>query len=1158
LFNQNSTLTLSQTTLTENLAPTGSGLLNQNSQTTINNSIIWENHPLGGNAGAQIVDDANSQSTVNYSIVQGGWTGEGNQDEDPLFAEPVIDSITTHTTVGDFHLSEGSPAIDAGNNTLILADFADAECAGIQGDGNTTEIVDIDFDGKPRLEDGNGDGTAIVDMGAYEVPTIVLPNYSLTVSLTGEGSGTVNSNKAGITCGSDCSQDYQSGLKVLLIAQADANSSFVSWGGACSGTEDDVMVDMTEAKTCEAQFEPTSQKRFALPGITLICEDCNINQAALVDPEAQPVEPRNYTFPQGLVSFELTQLENPSTQLDIYYQNINQLDNFVYRKYGPTIPGEPSSADWYTFSNVSFALDTLDDQTMVKANLTLTDGALGDNTGVDGRIVDPGGLALEVTEKVVEEESTTEEENTTSAVSEEEALSDDSTVTQEEIPPTSTQQNTIAHCAVIDGRATGTCNVSEQIFPTEINVGETASISHALFEADVENSGLISNSTIGENATLTSGKLTGNITNQGTITDIEFVGAKISGGTLSGTITNLSEIGGVIENVELTSGTILSGGMVSGTIQCASDSTLQNVQLAAGTTVSGGLLAGKITGDPDKPPLITAAKIAPGTILSDVRLSPSVELPANVVLGPGVILPNKPPTIEDFGIDKLDLANLDAQTLSELEPAVFAVMTPEQLVIIPPEAFAGLRSEQIAAIQKVTLGALTVKQFNFVPNQTLSGLIAANMGGFSTEVLKEFTPPHVSTLEDDEFQQMPSEDISKLFIHFDAEKITRTNVLPLIPNGWQIDANTGAITAPTGAKLTPRILPTAGAVRLQQAVKLPPMLDINQSIGLGGQGTSIKDNMLRSLEEEDLTDFELSQNQETGFLIVEGTGDSQGINYSFIPDLDNVIQVDGDKIPIGLAITEGGFYTITTPDEKQYKVVPVPKDPVALSQALEGGDVVIGQRGDVMMDIPQQTRKRGKPRQVAIFDPLIQPAPDNLCVEITPGEIVCDFDNASPSQQPGIHLPGNTRQRQEAKVVYQDGTSQTIMPTLLSPDTFTELGFEFEGVEDIVFNSNGTFYVLHEGQPYLIVPKFEVVTEEVTEAEIAAKIDKQPGESSIVVNSDATLTYTIVIDVDETNTRKRGQPRQVMQFQPEIQVIPDDLCVEILPGEIVCDFENVP
>jgi len=37
--------------------------------------------------------------------------------------------------------------------------------------------------------------------------------------------------------------------------------------------------------------------------------------------------------------------------------------------------------------------------------------------------------------------------------------------------------------------------------------------------------------------------------------------------------------------------------------------------------------------------------------------------------------------------------------------------------------------------------------------------------------------------------------------------------------------------------------------------------------------------------------------------------------------------------------------------------------------------------------------KRGKTREVLIFDPFIEPAPDDMCAEPVPGEIICDFDD---------------------------------------------------------------------------------------------------------------------------------------------------------------------
>lgn len=60
---------------------------------------------------------------------------------------------------------------------------------------------------------------------------------TLTVVKTGGGSGTVASNPAGISCGSDCSEVLNYGSIISLSAVADSGSFFVGWsGGGCSGT----------------------------------------------------------------------------------------------------------------------------------------------------------------------------------------------------------------------------------------------------------------------------------------------------------------------------------------------------------------------------------------------------------------------------------------------------------------------------------------------------------------------------------------------------------------------------------------------------------------------------------------------------------------------------------------------------------------------------------------------------------------------------------------------------------------------------------------------------------------------------------------------------------------------------------------------------------
>jgi hypothetical protein len=65
--------------------------------------------------------------------------------------------------------------------------------------------------------------------------TFAIQRFTLTVTKSGAGSGTVTSSPAGIDCGSDCEEVYDIGTSVTLSANAPAGSYFAGWGGACSG-----------------------------------------------------------------------------------------------------------------------------------------------------------------------------------------------------------------------------------------------------------------------------------------------------------------------------------------------------------------------------------------------------------------------------------------------------------------------------------------------------------------------------------------------------------------------------------------------------------------------------------------------------------------------------------------------------------------------------------------------------------------------------------------------------------------------------------------------------------------------------------------------------------------------------------------------------------
>jgi len=68
------------------------------------------------------------------------------------------------------------------------------------------------------------------------------------------GSGTVTSNPAGISCGQTCTASFNSGAQVTLTAAAAANSTFTSWGGACSGTKPTCTVTLSANQNVTATF----------------------------------------------------------------------------------------------------------------------------------------------------------------------------------------------------------------------------------------------------------------------------------------------------------------------------------------------------------------------------------------------------------------------------------------------------------------------------------------------------------------------------------------------------------------------------------------------------------------------------------------------------------------------------------------------------------------------------------------------------------------------------------------------------------------------------------------------------------------------------------------------------------------------------------------
>jgi YD repeat-containing protein len=138
---------------------------------------------------------------------------------------------------------------------LIIGLFAmgSAETITYTYDANG-QLIGVDYGGGNTITytyDEAGNILTVTSTGTVQ-------QYTLTVSKSGTGSGTVTSNPAGINCGNDCNKAYNPGTSVTLTARAASGSTFAGWSGACSGTGDCV-VTMDSNKSVTAAFNLQTQ-----------------------------------------------------------------------------------------------------------------------------------------------------------------------------------------------------------------------------------------------------------------------------------------------------------------------------------------------------------------------------------------------------------------------------------------------------------------------------------------------------------------------------------------------------------------------------------------------------------------------------------------------------------------------------------------------------------------------------------------------------------------------------------------------------------------------------------------------------------------------------------------------------------------------------------
>ncbi|MDY6951910.1 MAG: choice-of-anchor U domain-containing protein [Thermodesulfobacteriota bacterium] len=158
---------------------------------------------------------------------------------------------------------------------------------------------------------GDADGTVDTVIVHFGGPTgVTLPQYSLTVNTSGEGTGSVNLDPA--------EGPYDAGTVVTLTAAAEAGSAFAEWTGDVVGSQNPAVITMDGDKSVTADFAEVGPGQYTLSVTT----DGTGSGVVILDPASGAYDADTVVSLSGQAddgseftewSGDLTGSENPTT-----------------------------------------------------------------------------------------------------------------------------------------------------------------------------------------------------------------------------------------------------------------------------------------------------------------------------------------------------------------------------------------------------------------------------------------------------------------------------------------------------------------------------------------------------------------------------------------------------------------------------------------------------------------------------------------------------------------------------------------------------------------------------------------------------------------------------------------------------------------------------
>ena len=208
------------------------------------------------NCGSQVTLTAMPDPGSSFAGWSGACSGTGNcittlnnaQNVTATFTLSSFSLIVTKSGTGSGIVTSSPSGINCG--ATCNANYSSSSIVTL----TPTPVSGSVFTGWTGACSGSGACSVFLDGNKTVGAVFALDSFSLSVTKSGTGSGTIASSPGGINCGATCSANYKAGNIVALTVMPSTGSIFTGWSGSCSGVSTTCVVNMDANKTAAASF----------------------------------------------------------------------------------------------------------------------------------------------------------------------------------------------------------------------------------------------------------------------------------------------------------------------------------------------------------------------------------------------------------------------------------------------------------------------------------------------------------------------------------------------------------------------------------------------------------------------------------------------------------------------------------------------------------------------------------------------------------------------------------------------------------------------------------------------------------------------------------------------------------------------------------------